>query len=245
MTVATLMLPAVSTIYVHYENFSRLAQDRFSGSLAGKLFLRFGIDSEGLAAIVGASIAGACSLCADPDPERLRKALRAGVCDFVVGPLDEALRILKNELRRGRAVSVGMTAELDAALAEMMQRGLQPDFVSRAPGQPFQTFVDRGVPALGATDRSFPETAVVQWALSSDDARSMPQIIRVASQILDAARSDTPLRQHWLEQAPRHLGRPFAAQHCLRMTAAESAAFAAAARAQCPTIDITSGGTAL
>ncbi|HEY1808111.1 MAG TPA: hypothetical protein VGG42_06080 [Acidobacteriaceae bacterium] len=237
------MLPALSAIYDGYENFSRIAQDHFSGSLAGKLFLRFGIEGKGLTAMVGASIAGACSLCVEPDPERLREALRAGLCDFVVGPLDEALRILKNELRRGLPVSVGMTAEPNPTLAEMMQRGVQPDFVSLAPGQP-SGLIDSGALAVGETDTPAAGTAVVEWTLPLNEVRAMPQITRIVTQILDAARSDTPLRQRWLEQAPRHLGRPFAAHQCVRMTATESAAFATAARAQCPIIDIKINGTA-
>ena len=34
------------------------------------------------------------------DPERIKKRLKTGYCDFMVNSLDEALRILKNAVRK-------------------------------------------------------------------------------------------------------------------------------------------------
>ena len=67
-----------------------------------------GWNADGIAAVIAASVAGAASLCVDADADGLRQGLRSGFIDFVVGNLDEALRILKNELRRGLPVSVGL-----------------------------------------------------------------------------------------------------------------------------------------
>lgn len=238
------MLPALPAIYDCYWILGELAQHRFSGSLAGKLLLRSGLDGDGLTTIAAASIAGVCSLCVEPDAERLREALRAGLCDFVVGPLDEALRILKNELRRGLSVSVGVTAEPNPALADMIDRGLQPDLVSLPPGEPLRTFVDRGALALPEHNTPDSSTALIEWS-TADLARAMPQIDGIAAQSLEVDRSDTPLRQHWLEKAPRLLGRAFTGRHCVRMTTDESAAFAADARARFPEIQMMRDGTAL
>ncbi|MFZ0632338.1 MAG: hypothetical protein WA399_20800 [Acidobacteriaceae bacterium] len=240
-----LSLPALSTIYGRFETFSRIARDRFSGSLGGKLLLKSPLDADGLADLAAASIAGACSVCIEPEAEQLREALRAGLCDFVVGPLDEALRILKNELRRGLPVSVGLAAEPHSTLAEMLDRGLQPDFVSLPPGEPSRILLQRGALALPEHDSPAPDTVLIEWTLITDIARSMPQIARIAARSLDADRPDTPLRHRWLESAPRHLGRAFATRLCLRMTAAESSAFVAAARTQFPMIRITSDATEL
>jgi hypothetical protein len=238
-------LPALSSVYDRCEAFARLAQDRFFGSLAGKLLLHDSLDTDGLADVAAAGIAGACSLCVDPRAESLREALRAGLCDFVVGPLDEALRILKNELRRGRPVSVGLTAPLDSTLAEMIDRGLQPDLISLPPGALCRTFTDRGALALPDHDAPDAETSLLEWTLSTDLARFMPQISRIAAQSLEANRSDTLFRRHWLESAPRHLGRAFVTHQCLRMTPAESAAFVAATRPQFAAIRIARAGTEL
>ncbi len=238
-------LPDLSAIYTRYETFSQIARDRFSGSLAGKLFLRSGLDSQGLAAIVAASIAGACSLCVEPEAECLRAALRAGLCDFVVNPLDEALRILKNELRRGLPISVGLTSDPDSTLIEMVDRGLQPDLLSLPPGEPLQVFIDRGAALLSACGTPAPGTSLLEWTLSTEAARSMPQIARIAAHNLDLSRPDTPSRQHWLQTSARHLGRAFAARNCVRMTPHESTDFVAATRTEFPGIHLTRDGTDL
>jgi len=238
-------LPALSAIYARYETLSRLAQNCFSGSLAGRLLLRSGLDEAGLADLVAAGIAGACSLCLEPDASSLREALRAGLCDFVVGPLDEALRILKNELRRGRPVSVGVTAVPESTLAEMIDRGLQPDLVSLQTGEPLRSFLNRGAVLFSPNEPPETDTDLIEWGITTGAAHSIPQIARIAALSLNATRPDTPLRQRWLENAPRHLGRAFATHQCVRMTPAESAAFAVAARAQFPTARIARGGTEL
>ncbi len=57
----------------------------------------------------------------------MKAAMRAGALDFVVNTLDEALRALKNQVRLRRPVGVGLVADVDATLAEMVERGVQPD----------------------------------------------------------------------------------------------------------------------
>ena len=57
----------------------------------------------------------------------MKSAQRAGYLDFVVNTLDEALRALKNEVRQKRPLSVGLIADVQATLAEMAERGVQPD----------------------------------------------------------------------------------------------------------------------
>ncbi|HEV2280679.1 MAG TPA: hypothetical protein VGS02_21050, partial [Acidobacteriaceae bacterium] len=53
-------LPDISAIHNQYLALSRVARERFSGLLGGKVLLSIGAD--GLASIIAASIAGAASL---------------------------------------------------------------------------------------------------------------------------------------------------------------------------------------
>ncbi len=48
---------------------------------------------------------GAAFLGIDVDPERIKKRLKTGYCDFMVTTLDEALRILKNAVRKKEKMS--------------------------------------------------------------------------------------------------------------------------------------------
>jgi hypothetical protein len=222
-----MLLPELASIHETYLALCRLAATPFAGSLGGRLLLRSGIDPAGVAAIVAASVAGAASLCVDADPEALRSALRAGLCDFVVANLDEALRILKNEIRRGLPVSVGLAAEPAPCIAGMIDRGVQPDlfFPEHIEPRAVSVFLQRGAIAVTDADGHAPGTSLLLWTMPAGDPRAMPRIAAIAADALEPARADTPARRRWLHASPRFLGRSFASRQCLRATAPEAAAF--------------------
>src|ERR1700716_1083263 len=68
-----------------------------------------GAASSGIAA--AASLVGAVSLVVDPDAAMMKMHFRDGAFDFVVNTLDEALRAIKNEIRKGSPLSIGLVAE--------------------------------------------------------------------------------------------------------------------------------------
>jgi len=79
-------------------------------NLGGKLLYAGELDQEGRALIVAANIAGAASLTATAGSAAQKQAIRGGIIDFLVTSLDEALRILKNEIRKRETVTVCVTA---------------------------------------------------------------------------------------------------------------------------------------
>ena len=86
-----------------------------------------GCAASGVPAAV--SIAGGATLAVDADAAEVKAAMRRGEVDFVVNTLDEALRALKNEVRLRRPLSVGLIADVDAGLSEMVERGVLPDLL--------------------------------------------------------------------------------------------------------------------
>jgi urocanate hydratase len=84
-----------------------------------------GSSASGLPAAV--SIAGGTTLAVDPDAAAVKSVFRQGGVDFVVNTLDEALRVLKNEVRQHRPLGVALIAEVGPVLAEMAERGVLPD----------------------------------------------------------------------------------------------------------------------
>jgi hypothetical protein len=84
-----------------------------------------GCSATGMPAAV--SIAGGCTLALDPDVATVKAVFRQGGLDFVVNTLDEALRVLKNEIRQHKPLSVALTAPLAETLAEMDERGVRAD----------------------------------------------------------------------------------------------------------------------
>lgn len=242
ITATMLTVPELARVHDRYLSIAGLARERFRDTLGGKLLLQSRFNAEGIALVVAASIAGAASLCVDADADGLRQGLRSGFIDFVVGNLDEALRILKNELRRGLPVSVGLTVNAEDSIAAMIDRGLQPDLLCTVPQRCASIFLERGAIALPEAKPPAGSASVLQWTIAEDPVRSMPHLARIASDCLDSAGADTPARRRWLEQSPRYLGRAFGSRQCLRMTEAEIAAFLSRVRSEVPSATITRDG---
>lgn len=87
---------------------------------------------SGEAQAAAARIAGACSLLALEDAVEARQAVRSGAADFLVTSLDEALRILRTELRRKAPVGVCLRAPVGSVLQSCVERGVQPDYLGAA-----------------------------------------------------------------------------------------------------------------
>src|SRR5262245_46513661 len=113
-----------------FETFAAVADRHFGGSLEGKLVVSGGMGGMGGAQPLAATMAGAAFLGIDVDPERIKKRLKTGYCDFMVNNLDEALRILKNAVRKKEAVSVGLVGNCADVIPELVDRGVVPDVLT-------------------------------------------------------------------------------------------------------------------
>ncbi|SPE43755.1 Urocanate hydratase [Candidatus Sulfotelmatobacter sp. SbA7] len=113
-----------------FETFSAAAEKNFNGDLAGKLIVSGGMGGMGGAQPLAATMTGAAFLGIDVDPERIKKRLKTGYCDFMVTTLDEALRILKNAVRKKENVSVGLVGNCADIIPELAQRGVVPDILT-------------------------------------------------------------------------------------------------------------------
>lgn len=243
-----LSLPDLPRVHDRYLALTCLARERLAGVLGGKLLFCSGLEAESLAALIAASIAGTASLSVQSDSALSRAALRTGLCDFVVGHLDEALRILKNELRRGLPVSVCLSAEPQACIDEMIVRGVQPDLLFWIPAgaqDRAQIFAERGAIRLPTDAVPPPDTSLLVWSVDSGSATTMPRIARLAAEALETGRADTPARCRWLDFAPRYLGRVFGTRQCLRMSDAEISAFLPRLRTEFPCAGVTHTGDAI
>jgi urocanate hydratase len=113
-----------------YETFAAAAQQHFGGSLSGKLVVTGGMGGMGGAQPLAATMNGAAFLGIDVDSERIKKRLKTGYCDVMVTTLDEALRILKNAVRKGEAISVGLLGNCADLIPELAKRGVVPDVLT-------------------------------------------------------------------------------------------------------------------
>jgi len=113
-----------------FETFSAAGEKHFGGDLSGKLIVSGGMGGMGGAQPLAATMTGAAFLGIDVDPERIKKRLKTGYCDFMVNTLDEALRILKNAVRKKENVSVGLVGNCADIIPELADRGVVPDILT-------------------------------------------------------------------------------------------------------------------
>lgn len=179
--------------------YLRLAQglDGVVG-LGGKLLYAGELDEAGCILVRAANIAGAASLSATSDPGSQRKSIREGVVDFFVTNLDEALRILKNEVRKRQPVSVGVGVAPETLQAEMKERGVVADLLrGDADG------CDSSDPWCSSADGG-QNGVLVEWSVAAAPALWLPKIDAMA---LGCLPGEAVAQHRWLHLAPRYLGR--------------------------------------
>ena len=205
--------------------------------LGGKLFYAGELDEEGRALLVAANIAGAATLAASADRDAQKQALRDGIADFVVTNLDEALRILKNQLRKRETVAVCVAQSPSEVQHEMNERGVAPDL------QRGDLSIPPSHNALGIQDKTdtplLPEDAlakldgnkipaVVTWRVDSALPKDLALLDEIALACLDGSSNTGPdahldanrnarpdagfeadawQSRRWLRLAPRYVGR--------------------------------------
>jgi urocanate hydratase len=113
-----------------YETFAAAARKHFQGDLAGKLVASGGMGGMGGAQPLAATLNGGAFLGIDVDPERIKRRVKTGYCDVMVNDLDEALRILKNAVRKREATSVGLVGNCANVIPELARRGVVPDLLT-------------------------------------------------------------------------------------------------------------------
>ncbi len=137
-----------------FETFSAAAEKHFHSGLEGKLVVSGGMGGMGGAQPLAATMAGAAFLGVEVDPERIKKRLKTGYCDFMVNSLDEALRILKNAVRKREAVSVGLVGNCADVVPELAARGVVPDVLTdqTSAHDPLNGYIPQGLTVEQAAD---------------------------------------------------------------------------------------------
>jgi len=180
--------------------------------LGGKLFYAGELDEAGRALVSAANIAGAATLVATADSAAQKQALRDGVIDFAVTSLDEALRILKNELRKRQTVSVSVAIPPETIETEMKERGVVPDLLR---GDLLVAGSKKLLlPKSEAAESDFRNVpAIVTWSVDSALPGDLAKIDEIA---LDCLAVDDWTARRWVRLAPRFLGRLSRELHLLK-----------------------------
>ena len=188
-------------VYRFYAGLAR-SMDPEAG-LGGKLLYVGKPDDINRRLLRAANIAGAASLAASSDPALLRQAMREGAIDFVVNSLDEALRILKNEIRKRQPVAVGVSIAPDHLLLEAAERGVQPDLLAAClPTHPaLEDFCAKGA------------RTVEPWSVAAGSSlriflvpESLKPLATLDALLLECLAPGDHVNRRWVRLAPNYLG---------------------------------------
>jgi urocanate hydratase len=164
-----------------FETFAAAGEKHFGGNLAGKLIVSGGMGGMGGAQPLAGTMTGAAFLGIDVDPERIKKRLKTGYCDFMVTTLDEALRILKNAVRKKENVSVGLVGNCADVIPELAERGVVPDILTdqTSAHDPLNGYVPNGMPLAEALELRQRDPKVYQEKSLDAMARHVEGMLRL------------------------------------------------------------------
>jgi hypothetical protein len=215
---------SISAIYQLFTALTSAVPPDEQSGLGGKLLYAGEINDASRDLLYAANIAGAASLAASADRTTQRQAIRDGVVDFLVTSLEEALRILKNEIRKRQTVSVAIATSAQTLTAQMLDRGVLPDLLpSTGLGLgDLEKFLAQGSRQIA--DPPPGEAEYIAWTVDSSFARWLPRIDACAESVLPP---EELIRRRWLRLAPRYLGRLAQRQHGVVLTPDERPRFEA------------------
>ncbi|HPQ70359.1 MAG TPA: urocanate hydratase [bacterium] len=110
-----------------YETFVAAAKQHFGGDLRGRLLVSGGLGGMSGAQPLAATMAGAASLFAEVNPERIQRRLDTKYLDVWAKDLDEGLRLVLEAKEKRQPLSVGVTINAAEMLDELLARDIAVD----------------------------------------------------------------------------------------------------------------------
>jgi urocanate hydratase len=192
----------MAAVYRLYSALARELDPEFG--LGGRLLFAGELDLTGCRLIRAANIAGAASLAASADAAVQKQAIREGVVDFLVTSLDEALRILKNEIRKRQPAAVCVAEAPEKVMREMAERGVQPDLLS-----PSTVKVAEGAVFLAQGARRVetePQPEERKFLVVEIPAAWAQRTASFDALLAEFAAAADTANRRWLRLSPRYLG---------------------------------------
>jgi len=197
------IMESILSVHAAYIAIMQDAASSIDPNLGGTLIYIGELDAAGRACATAANISGAATLAASSNSAILRQSQREGVIDFLVNSLDEALRILKNEIRKHQPVSVAISKSPEAIAEEMLKRGVLPDLVSaQSAFEPMAAkFLAQGAKRISTSTRNTEQRLHI-WAAPPEYAQSLAAFeALLAGEVSDSDH----LNRRWLRLSPRYL----------------------------------------
>jgi urocanate hydratase len=113
-----------------FQTFAAIADQRFGGSLAGRLVLTAGLGGMGGAQPLAVTMNGGVALCVDVDPARVERRVREGYLDEAAPSIADGLRRAQAAAAGRRSLSVGVVANAADAFPLLLRQDAPVDVVT-------------------------------------------------------------------------------------------------------------------
>ena len=113
-----------------YETFAALAEQRFGGTLRGRVCLTAGLGGMGGAQPLAITMNEGVALCVEAYPDRTQRRLESGYLDEKAEDLGAALERAEEAKREGEPLSIGIPGNAADVFPELLERGFAPDAVT-------------------------------------------------------------------------------------------------------------------
>lgn len=113
-----------------YETLAECARRFFDGTLARRTVLTSGLGAMGSAQPLAVEFLGGVALVCEVDDRTIEKTLADGYLKRSAATIDEALALVAEALKEGRATSVALHGNAADLLPDLFERGFRPDVVT-------------------------------------------------------------------------------------------------------------------
>ncbi len=113
-----------------WETFVECGKKYFTGDLKHRLIASAGLGGMGGAQPLAATMAGACFLGVDVDPERIKKRLQTNYIDRMTCDYEEAKQWVLAARDKGEALSVGLVGDIGDVLELLLRDNITPDILT-------------------------------------------------------------------------------------------------------------------
>jgi len=113
-----------------FQTFAALAEQRYDGTLRGRVVLTSGLGGMGGAQPLAVTMNGGVALCVEVDPARAHRRVETRYLDVVADSLEDGLRRCREAAAHGVPLSVGVVANAADALPALLAAGEAFDVVT-------------------------------------------------------------------------------------------------------------------
>jgi urocanate hydratase len=113
-----------------YQTFAAIAEQKFSGTLAGTLTLTAGLGGMGGAQPLAITMNGGVALCVEVDPHRIERRLETGYLDESYEETEQAVSRALEAKRNRETVSIGLLGNAADLFPRLLEMDLDVDIVT-------------------------------------------------------------------------------------------------------------------